>query len=422
MLPTRHLSPLMGASALGLIGLASVTRASPPPVPDPLTFADGRPVTDAGDWPERRHEILELFRGYVYGRSPAPPAGSRSEVREESRGALGGRADRKQVRIHLSEEPPVFLDLLLYTPAQATAPVPAFLALNFRGNHTVHSDPAILLPESWVPEDEALGVRDHRAGVAGRGGSSSRWAVETILERGYALATVYYGDIDPDYDDGFRNGVHALGFAGENLPPAEERWGSIAAWAWGLSRALDHLEHEPAVDATRVAVMGHSRLGKAALWAGAQDERFALVISNDSGCGGAALSRRRVGETVAKINERFPHWFSDSFTRFDDREETLPVDQHLLLALVAPRPLYVASATEDEWADPEGEFLASVQAGPVYRLLDRRDLGVDEMPAPDSPVRGGDVGYHIRTGRHDVTAFDWEAYLDFADRHLGGGS
>jgi hypothetical protein len=414
-----HLDALRAVGVIAVAGAALAAWArTGTAVPDPLRFADGRPVETGADWAERRREILELFRSHVYGRSPSAPSGVRSEVREESRGALGGLADRRQVRLHLGADPPVFLDLLLYTPAAAESPSPAFLALNFRGNHTIHPDPAILLPESWVPNDDALDVGDNRASAAGRGAVASRWAVEEILERGYALASLYHGDVDPDYDDGFSNGVHAIAFPGEDAPPPEERWGSIAAWAWGLSRALDHLESEPGVDAARVAVMGHSRLGKAALWAGAQDERFALAISNESGCGGAALSRRRVGETVAKINERFPHWFSDSFTRYDDREDSLPVDQHLLLALVAPRPLYVASATEDGWADPEGEFLACVHAGPVYRLLGRRDLGTSEMPEPDSPLQEGHIGYHIRSGPHDVTDFDWQAYLDFADRHL----
>jgi len=304
--------------------------------------------------------------------------------------------------------------LLIYRPHDARGAVPAFLGLNFDGNHTVSLDPAVRLARCWI--DDGPGVVDHRASEAGRGAAASRWPIETIVARGYAVATACYGDVDPDFDDGFANGVHSLFRApgsGPHRTPAE--WGSIGAWAWGLSRALDYLVTVDGIDARHVAVIGHSRLGKAALWAAAQDERFWLAVSNDSGEGGAALARRMFGETVKDLNTRFPHWFAEAYRRYDDDVPALPVDQHMLLALVAPRPLYVASATEDLWADPRGEFLAAKAAEPVWRLLGREGLGVDEPPPPDTPV-GGTIAYHRRTGKHDVTAWDWERYLDFADR------
>jgi hypothetical protein len=388
-------------------------------LPEALALADGQPVKDAATWTGRRRpELLRLFEENVYGRGPARPEGMRFEPVEVDQKALGGKATRKQIRILLTgkgDGPSI--DLLLYLPNERAGRSPVFVGLNFRANHTVHSDPAIRLTGRWIAKSE--GAPDHRATDAARGSDAESWPIETILARGYAVATAYYGDLEPDHPEGWRDGVRAAFGPGAKGAFAPGDWGAIGAWAFGLRRIVDYLETDPLVDAKRIALIGHSRLGKAALWAGAQDERFALVISNESGEGGAALARRRFGETVALITKAFPHWFTGRFKEFAEREDQLPVDQHLLLALIAPRPLYVASASEDLWADPRGEFLSALAADPVYRLLGKEGLGVAEMPEVDRSV-GKTIGYHVRRGKHGVTAFDWEQYLAFADRHLTG--
>ena len=387
-------------------------------LPDPLTLSSGAKVSDAEAWwSERRPEILRLFEEQVYGRAPDEVDAMRFETLETDRNALGGEATRKQVRIHLqnngkSED----IDLLIYLPNDVERPVPLFLGPNFYGNQTIYDDPAIRLHDEWVRNNEDFGITNNRATEASRGVRNNRWPVERIIERGYGLATVYYGDIDPDRNN-FQDGLHRLFYEEGQTKPAADEWGSIGAWAWGLQRAMDYFETDPDINADCVALMGHSRLGKTALWAGAQDERFALVISNDSGAGGAALSRRRYGETVWRINTSFPHWFADNFTRYNKNEDALPVDQHMLLSLVAPRPLYVASAAEDQWADPRGEFLSAKHASPVYQLLGEEGMAADEWPDVNEPVMSR-MGYHVRSGGHDVKDYDWEQYMNFADRHL----
>ncbi len=375
-------------------------------LPELLRAEDGELIDTPALWEaKRRPELLALFRRYVYGDFSATVSVEKRVVVD---GLLtcGGLVRQSELDVCLrNEKGACTVRVLVFEPSQGDAPFPAFLGLNLFGNQTVQPDSRIRLAQGWAAENPDLGLIGNRATEASRGMHAARFPVEMLAARGYALVTAYVGDLDPDFHDGFQNGVHAL--LPVELRERPDAPGSIAAWAFGLSRILDVLETWPTVDSARVAVFGHSRLGKAALWAGAQDTRFALCISNQSGCGGAALSRRCFGERLLHINERFPHWFCPAFRNFNEREQQLPLDQHQLLALLAPRPLYVASAAADLWADPQGELLACREAGPAYELY-----GLSGLTPPPH------IGHHVRPGRHDITPRDFHHYLEFADSHL----
>lgn len=361
-------------------------------LPDALKMQDGTPVRNKTDWMEkRRPELLALFEKEMFGKAPAAPESMKFEVRRSRKDALDGKATCKEVRIHFTKEKDAFIDLILYTP-NSVKKAPVFLGINFKGNDAISDDP-------WISKvafsTRKHGIYDNIGG--GRGVAAHRWPLEEIIGAGYGVATFYRGDASPDTDNSRNLGVIKYMKAGK-----EYDWATIAAWAWSLSRALDYLETDSDVDASKVAVFGHSRLGKTALWAGATDPRFAMVISNDSGCCGAAISRRHFGETVAAINMYFPHWFCENFKKYNEKEDELPFDQHELLALIAPRPLCVASATEDLWADPKGEKLALEEAGKVYKLFGGKQK----------------TFYHIREGKHNILLEDWQHYIAVADKFL----
>lgn len=329
----------------------------------------------------------------IYGVLPAEEVTLR--VKKVDTGPLEGApgVTREQWRVEVSNHTAtVGFTMAVFLPSGRDEPLPVFLGLNFKGNGTIHPDPALALPPG-----------------AERGERVRRWPIEAIVKRGYGLATVYYEEIAPDDPAHWQKGLARLWPADDQADPP----GAVAAWAWGLSLARQALAECAQIDRTRIAVIGHSRLGKAALWAGAIDGGFALVISNDSGCGGAALSRRRFGERILHINTRFPHWFTPAFAAFNEREADLPVDQHQLLASIAPCALYVASAEDDQWADPRGEYLSLRAAGEAWgKVLP------SNPPTVGQSLVDGRLGYHCRTGPHDLTREDWDHFLDFADAVL----
>ena len=354
-----------------------------------------------------RPAVMSFFQNEVYGK--VPPVQPKVSFRLIGEGeAFSGKVWRREVEMTIGTSKAL---VLMYLPRERKGRVPAFVGMNFKGNHQIATDPEITISPN-APKGKELGSDPER------GAAASRWPVEMICGAGYAVVTLYRGDIDPDFDDGFRNGIHPHFYAEGQTKPHADEWGTIGAWAWSLSRVMDYLEQDKDIDHKKVAVVGHSRLGKTALWAGAQDERFAIVISNDSGCGGAALSMRKHGETVAVINKNFPHWFCDNYNKYSDNEEALWIDQQGLIALIAPRPVYVASASLDDWADPESEYLSALYASPVYELYGKRGLSTTTQPKIGEMDADGWVAYHLRKGAHDITAWDWERYIRFADRHF----
>lgn len=379
-------------------------------LPDPLVFENGEPVKTREDWTRRRRpELIRLFETHMHGNMPLPTSRSDYRVDAIEPLALGGAAIRKQVTVHLTNESDGPKgDLLIYIPRGVRKPVATFLNLNFSGNHTVTADPGV----HWATYRTQNG-----SPVSEARGSSHTLAVEQIVARGYAVATMCYQDIEPDFIGGQAHGIRARGASSTKGDGVHAETSAIGTWAIGLSRAMDYLQRDKDIDAMKVIVMGHSRLGKTALWAAARDQRFAMVIASCSGEGGGALMRRNYGETIADLARVFPHWFSATFNQYGGRADRLPIDSHELIALIAPRPVYIATAEDDRWADPKGEFLAAVAAGPVYRLLGAEDLGTATIPPINTPIQRT-IAFHMRSGGHDVTRYDWERFLDFADRHL----
>jgi hypothetical protein len=388
---------------------------SHPELPDPLIMLDGTRVTTKEDWVEkRRPELKQLFQHYMYGYFPPRPDDIKFKVGQVDPKALGGKATLKRITISFGPPATPKMHVLVFIPNKRQGPAPVFVGMNFYGNHTVVADPTVPLPTAWVPKG-AKGVQDHRATEEGRGSQVDVWAIEQTIDRGYAVATVYCGEVDPDRADA-REGIQPH-LRKEGAKPGPHDWGTIAAWAWGLQRVVDYLVTDPDIDASRIIVVGHSRLGKTALLAAAFDERVAMAIPLQAGCGGTSPSRGTVGESVERINTSFPHWFNSAFKEFNGKPERLPFDQHCLIALMAPRPVLLPNAVEDTWANPAGQFEVLKAAEPVYRLLGAGGLEAKQMPELGKLVNST-LGYYIRAGKHSMTRADWRVFCDFADRHL----
>jgi hypothetical protein len=379
-------------------------------LPDPLILADGKPVRDARTWTEkRRPEIIQLFEENQFGRSPGRPPGLTFDVFDKGTPAFEGKATRRQVTVQFS--PGRKMDLLLYLPAKSPKPVPFLLQISFSANSNTVDDPGIKEGEVWGPDKKKI--------PASQGRKFGKVDVVRLLDAGFGFGTVYYGDIDPDFAGGIQYGVRAQFLKPGQTEPAPGEWGAIAAWAWGMSRAMDYLETDQGVDAKRVAILGVSRLGKTVMWAGARDTRFAVVIASCSGEGGAAISRRDYGETVAHLTapSRYPYQFAANYGKFAQHVDSMPVDANMLVALMAPRPVLLQTGDTDFWSDPKGEFLAAVAAGPVFRLFGKQGLDTDRMPPAGTGIFHT-IGYFEHIGGHGTVPSDWDQYLKFLRMHL----
>ncbi len=364
-------------------------------LPSLLHCENGSPVRSATQWYNiRRQEIIRLCEQYLFGRIPPRPQSVSYELLGRRTDALDGRAERREIRIHLENRGVVHhIDVLWYLPGTVSAPVPLIIGLNFKGN-------AACSREEDLPGENP-------------GMQAARWQLEMLIKAGFSVMTAARNDFYPDHDEGRPKSIFRLWQDAPGLAPCGQT--AISAWAFGTSRLLDLALSESMIDPCRIWLHGHSRLGKAALWAAACDPRFTGCISNDSGTGGAALMREKLpdAESLSSITEMLHWWFIPELRNYAGHEEKLPFDMHFLAALLLPRPLLIASASEDRWADPYNEFRTAVALTPVCRLFGSNGLEDFDFPSPGNCCFGEGVGYYLREGKHDVTEFDWEMTLKF---------
>ena len=408
----------------------SEERVAPYTLPDPLKCFDGRTISSKEEWEKiRRPELLRFYQEKIYGFTPPKPEIFTCSLIRQKDDALDGQAVRREisVRCAMQDGRSMAFPLLLYLPKNEKKLVPVIITPNFYGNHTITDEPDIPVADHWLPFQwrgtrfQTMEMREKFRGSKEVPEHHWKQGCAEAIRRGYAVASFCYEAMMPDNGYHFEHSIYQL-FHNELDYMSEKRdFGSIGAWSWGISRVIDCFEEIPELDISKIIVIGHSRLGKAALWTGVQDERIALTVSNNSGCCGAKLFHRDFGENLRFMAYWRPFWYSLGILEYAEREMELPVDQHELIGMIAPRLVYVASASEDFGADPKGEFLAAWHAGKIYELFGLKGLeGPAEFPAPDTVLHSGSIGYHLRPGKHDFTFYDWQRYLDYADLHLRG--
>lgn len=382
-------------------------------LPDVLTLQNGKKVTTVKEWmEERRPEILRLFEMEQFGKVPPPLGPIHFEVYDKGTPVFNGKGMRKQVRVYFTNDTAHKMDLLIYLPVEQKKPAPVLLTINFFANASAVNDSGVHVGEVWTRSGERASALPIPP--------AAKINVDTFLSQGLGIALVYYGDIEPDFKTGFQYGIRGAYWGKEKTAPADDEWGAISAWSWGLSRAMDYFEQDRQIDAKRIALLGSSRLGKTVLWTGARDPRFRLVIASCSGEGGAALSRRNYGESINHMTDtsRYFYQFAPNRHKYATDPSKAPVDAHMLVALMAPRPLLLQTGSTDYWSDPKGEFLAARAAEPVYNLFAEKGPGSDQMPQPGDTTLLNTLGYYMHEGGHGIIPSDWPVFITYLKKYL----
>lgn len=387
-------------------------------LPELLTLSNGKKVTGAKTWTEkRRPELLKLAEEIQYGKMPGKPAALRFNVFDKGTPAFNGKAIRKQVTVYFTKDTGDYkMDLLIYLPSNVKTAVPLLLNISFAAPNQITPDSAgVKIGNIWV-------AKEGKRIKANQPSRFPKLNIEQFIDAGIGFATVYYGDIEPDFKEGIKYGIRSQYLKAGQTAPAPNEWGAISAWAWGLSRAMDYFETDTQIDSKRIALQGASRLGKTVLWTGVHDTRFKMVIASISGEGGAAIARRNYGETIQHITDtsRYIYQFAANYHTYADKVNELPFDAHMLVALMAPRPLLLQTGSTDYWSDPKGEFLSAVAAAPVYNLFGLKgpDAATPMPVANNQSLLMNPLGYYMHDGGHTVLPEDWKLFISYMKKYL----